>query len=82
MYGLIRKGASRFRVFPQGLEDGTFQITFLDPATYTLGCGTLDLENFVLTFDATVEPAQVTVNTEAVEGVAYTTQSAECQPAT
>lgn len=61
--------------------DGTFQINFLDAATYTLGHGTLDLGDFVLTFDATVDPVQVTVGNEIVDGVAYTINSASCQPA-
>ncbi|MFO8173458.1 MAG: hypothetical protein ACQET1_10520 [Gemmatimonadota bacterium] len=60
--------------------DGTFQINFLDPATYTLGHGSLDLGDFVLTFDATVDPAQVTVGNEIVDGVVYTINSADCQP--
>jgi len=63
-------------------EDGTFVIAFLDPGGYTMGyTAELNLEGPVLSFTATVEPTEVTVDDQDVEGVAYTIQSAQCLPA-
>ncbi len=62
--------------------DGTFQIRFLVPGGYTLGYRSQVAmgEDFVLTFTATVDPTQVTVAHAEVAGVAYTVQTAACQP--
>ncbi|HZD03639.1 MAG TPA: DUF4382 domain-containing protein [Longimicrobiales bacterium] len=61
--------------------DGTFQITFLAPDTYTLGfVDTLELEGFNLVFTASMDPTEATVAGD-VEGVTYTVQTAECVPA-
>lgn len=59
-------------------EDGTFEINFLPPGSYAMGYHGLDLEGYVLTFTATVEPAQVTLEDVSAEGVVYTIQSAAC----
>lgn len=59
-------------------EDGSFQITFLPPGSYTMGYHGLDLDGFLLTFTASVEPAQVTLEDASAEGVVYTIQSAAC----
>lgn len=61
-------------------EDGEMEIRFVAPDTYTLGYvesveyGTAA----VLTFEATVEPGEVTVADEDVEDVVYTITSASC----
>lgn len=62
-------------------EGGAFHIGFVPSLSYTMGyVGTLTLGTDQLTFTATVDPAQVTVSGAEVTGVAYTIQSAQCQP--
>jgi len=66
-------------------QEGTFQIGFLAPGGYVMGyVGELTLgaegNEHVLAFTASVDPAQVTVGGEDVEGVAYTIQQAACNP--
>jgi hypothetical protein len=61
-------------------EDGSFQISFLAPGSYSMGhVAELTLGEFVLSFTAGVEPAEVTVGSGDVEGVVYTIQSAQCE---
>jgi hypothetical protein len=61
-------------------EDGSFQISFLAPGSYSLGhVAALTLGEFVLSFSAVVEPGEVTVGADDVTGVVYTIQSAQCQ---
>jgi hypothetical protein len=61
-------------------EDGSFQISFLAPGSYSLGhVAELTLGEFVLSFSAVVEPGEVTVGADDVTGVVYTIQSAQCQ---
>lgn len=63
-------------------EDGSFQISFLAPGSYSLGhMAELTLGEFVLSFTAGVEPEEMTVGSEDVTGVVYTIQSAECRDA-
>ncbi|MFH1763014.1 MAG: DUF4382 domain-containing protein [Gemmatimonadota bacterium] len=62
-------------------EGGAFHIGFVPSLSYTMGyVGTLTLGTDQLSFTATVDPAQVTVAGAEVTGVAYTIQSALCQP--
>lgn len=63
-------------------EGGAFQISFLANGSYTLGfVEPMPLGDYVLSFTASVEPAQVLVQDADVEGVVYTIQLAECLPA-
>ncbi len=60
-------------------EDGTFQIGFLSPDSYTMGFDeVINLGDYQLTFTATVAPGQVTVPGPDVTGVTYTISAAEC----
>jgi len=62
-------------------EEGAFEIPFLPPGTYDMAYETtLDLEDFVLTFTATVDPAQVTLTDAPFGDMLYTIQSATCDP--
>jgi len=63
-------------------EDGSFQIGFLAAGGYTLGyVEAMTLGDWVLSFNASVEPTQVTVGDADVEGVTYTIESATCEEA-
>jgi hypothetical protein len=63
-------------------EDGEFEIHFVAADTYTLGYeGTIDYGDWLLEFTATVEPGEVTVADEDVEGVVYTVTGATCTAA-
>lgn len=62
-------------------EEGAFEITFLPPGAYDMAYETtLDLGDFVLTFTATVEPAQVTLTDVPFGDMLYTIQSGTCDP--
>ena len=59
--------------------DGEFEIDFVSPDDYALGFDpTVELEGFDLTFEATVDPASVTVGDDDVDGVVYTVTGASC----
>lgn len=63
-------------------EDGEFEFSFVEPDTYDMGFdAVLELGDFDLHFEATVDPAQVTVADADVEGVTYTITGATCEAA-
>ena len=60
-------------------EDGEFEIDFLEADDYDLGFEpVVDFGDFALTFTATVDPAEVTIEDEDVGNVTYTITGATC----
>ena len=60
-------------------DDGEFKVNYLEPDTYTLGYETsIEFSGWALEFTATVEPAEVTVGEENLDGVLYTITAATC----
>ena len=60
-------------------EDGDFEIDFLEADDYDLGFeSVVDFGDFALTFVATVDPDEITIDDEDVEDVTYTITGATC----
>lgn len=60
-------------------DDGEFEMDYLESDTYTLGyVASIDFGGWALEFTADVDPAEVTVEEEDIEGVLYTITAATC----